>query len=139
MKRELNNIEIINKITEAYFEVLINDAEEYETILKEANIDIPDLDLKTNLLINKLNRDVTIKLNTEKQLNLYERAKEIIQSLPNIEDYFNSIAKSDFQQFELAFRNVNQNLSDSDLKREFIILKIMEKLKKENESRESKE
>lgn len=139
MKRELNNIEIINKITEAYFEVLINDAEEVETILKEANIDIPDLDIKTNLLINKLNRDVTIKLNTEKQLNLYEKAKEIIQSLPNIEDYFNSIAKSDFQQFKIAFRNANQNLSDSDLKREFIILKIMEKLKKENESRESKE
>lgn len=69
MKRKLTYNEIIEKITDAYFEVLINDEKEVEEILKEAKINFAEFDNGTDSLISKLNRDIQIKANNEKNKN----------------------------------------------------------------------
>lgn len=59
--------EELNKIADAYFEVLINDQQEVDDILKEAKINIAELDKQTDILIKKLKREIIIKLNKKKQ------------------------------------------------------------------------
>jgi len=136
MKNNLNNLELLNNLSDLYFEVLLNDKEELNEFLKEEKLNIHELDRETDELINKLKRNALILINKKlkSEQNLYKKAMEYLNSLPSIDEFINSMSKEEKDSLLLAFRNANkEGKTNSELKRDLVLLKIMEDLKKENE------
>ncbi len=137
MKNKLNNLEILNNLSDLYFEVLMNDEEALKEFLMEEKFNLDDLDHETDQLIAKLKRDAKINTNkkNKSKLKLYVKAKEFLDALPSIDEYLQSLNKEEIERFELAYRNTKteNNKNIEELRKDLIILKVMEELEKKNE------
>lgn len=138
MKKILKNKEVIENILGSYLDLLINNEEEVDAILREENVNIDEFNENTRISIGKLERDALIKLNLAKQekSNWYQKALEIFNCTVDKSRLFSSL-ESD-SEFAMAYRNLNSENSDVDeLKKELALAKIIKDLQRNDKNSDS--
>jgi hypothetical protein len=129
MKKDSKNKEIIESLLDSYLDLLINNEEEADAILREENVNIDEFNENTRISIGKLERNAIIKLKLTQQekSNWYQKAVEIFNSMKDKTGLFSSLEAD--SEFTLAYRNLNSDNSNvEDLKKELALAKIIKDL-----------
>lgn len=137
MDKKNKNIKLFSNLHDAIFELLKQDMNEVDEVLKESNIDIEKLNCENLNFIKDLQAQVKIQIGTQKakeKESIYEKARNMIKKIENVEEFLlKHLAPKEYEQLSFEFRNLN--LLDEETKinllNEFQLLKLMEILLKE--------
>lgn len=139
-KNKISQKEVLDNILDSFYELDMNDETERKEILQTEEKDNAEwhLNMKESLLKIERNAKITIEKHKKNSVNLYEEAKKLFNSIPNINEYLKKIFTPDeVEQFSLAFRNFDSESSHNieDIKKEMLLLKFIKDLKNKNEQK----
>lgn len=137
MLRSTNKRDVLQNILTSFYELDILDVEERKLVLSEThNITLLQSTIEDKIFVIQRDTKILYEKNKRARKNLYEKAKQMLSSLPNIKEYLSKVfTDEESAQFQLAFRSLESGDIESldDIKKEMLLLRFIKQIDKDEQ------
>lgn len=132
MPRSTNKRDVLHNILASFYELDTHDVDERKLILSENhNISLLESSIEDKVFVIQRDAIILYEKNKRARKNLYEKAKKMLSSLPNVKEYLSKVfTDEESSQLQLAFRNLESGNLESldDIKKEMLLLRFIKQI-----------